>query len=353
MECTSHSPSYLVRNAHSYCFRLIVPKDLKKFVGKTELRYTLGTGYLGIAKKKSRFLAGQVQFIFQVLRKGFMGMGTLSENQIQELVGQYIKNSIDGLDGMFGGADEKSRPYDDPPSLFSYIKGLNAIREDLIVSLNLGDFSMLEDSVGKFLKVNGIDEVDKASPEYRKLCIEIHKAETKLIPIQQQHLRCDFSYKGELPKIFPEVYPARDDTPPKTKEKKKAIPISKVLKDYWDEKKKDLKPRSIPEFRRVFDHFIGFIGGNTDIQEVDSESLKSYKKKLMKEAGRKGKTKTSKTVNKYLGFLKGLFTYSKDNMGIPDEAGHRFRSKAATDSDRFRPPIPTQGGHPVLTHSRS
>jgi len=35
--------------------------------------------------------------------------------------------------------------------------------------------------------------------------------------------------------------------------------------------------------------------------------------------------------------------------GIPDEAGHRFRTKAATDSDRFRPPIPTQGGHPLLT----
>ncbi len=81
MECTSHSPSYLVRNAHSYCFRLIVPKDLKKFVGKTELRYTLGTGYLGIAKKKSRFLAGQVQFIFQVLRKGFMGMGVEPHNK--------------------------------------------------------------------------------------------------------------------------------------------------------------------------------------------------------------------------------------------------------------------------------
>jgi len=69
MKCTLHSPSYLVRNAHSYCFRLIVPKDLRKFVGRTELRYTLRTGYLGVAKRKSRFLAGQVQFIFQSLRK--------------------------------------------------------------------------------------------------------------------------------------------------------------------------------------------------------------------------------------------------------------------------------------------
>jgi len=29
-------------------------------------------------------------------------------------------------------------------------------------------------------------------------------------------------------------------------------------------------------------------------------------------------------------------------MGIPGEAGHRFRKKAATDFDRIRPPIPAQ-----------
>ena len=133
MECTSHSPSYLVRNAHSYCFRLIVPKDLQKFVGKTELRYTLRTGSIGIAKQKSRFLAGQVQFIFQLLRKGFSWMGKLSENPVQQLVGEYIKRSIDGLDKVFEGGEDTYRPFDDPPSLFSYINELPTIREDLIV----------------------------------------------------------------------------------------------------------------------------------------------------------------------------------------------------------------------------
>ncbi len=37
MKATLKSPSYLVRNPYSYCFRMIVPKDLRKFVGKTEL----------------------------------------------------------------------------------------------------------------------------------------------------------------------------------------------------------------------------------------------------------------------------------------------------------------------------
>jgi hypothetical protein len=34
------------------------------------LRYSLSTGYTGIAKEKARFLAGQVQLLFRILRKG-------------------------------------------------------------------------------------------------------------------------------------------------------------------------------------------------------------------------------------------------------------------------------------------
>lgn len=32
-------------------------------------------------------------------------------------------------------------------------------------------------------------------------------------------------------------------------------------------------------------------------------------------------------------------------LRIPGQAGHPFRSKAATDSDASRPPIPRQSGH--------
>jgi hypothetical protein len=171
---------------------LIVPQDLRKFVGRTELRYTLRTGFLGVAKRKARFLAGQVQFIFGMLRKGFMGMGKLSENQIQQLVVKYIKHSVERLDKVFEVGDDQQRPYDDPPSLQSYIEGLSTVREDLIHNLRLGDFSMLKSSIDAFLKENGIDEVDKQSPAYRKLCVAVHKAETQLLPIQQQHMQCDF-----------------------------------------------------------------------------------------------------------------------------------------------------------------
>jgi hypothetical protein len=320
MECTSHSPSYLVRNAHSYCFRLVVPKNLQVFVGRTELRYSLGTGRIGVAKQKSRVLAGKIQIIFKVLRKGFSWMGKLSENQIQQLVGVYIKKSIEELDKVFEGGEGTYRPFDDPPSLFNYLKELGIKNEDLMINLNLGDFSMLEKSIDAFLKANGIDEVNKASPEYRRLCIEIHKAETKLIPIQQKHMQCDFSYKDDLPKLFPEVYPAKENPPPPPppgdrppkKGKENSADLEKVFREYWDENEPRLKLRSKPEYQRALDHFISFAGKATNIEEVDADVLRRYKQKLLKEEIRSGKTRSIKTINdKYLTLVKGFLNYAK------------------------------------------
>jgi hypothetical protein len=70
MKPKNGTPGYLVRNPFSYCFRIKVPKDLQKFVGRKELRYTLKMSCVGVAKQKARFVAGQVQLIFKFLRKG-------------------------------------------------------------------------------------------------------------------------------------------------------------------------------------------------------------------------------------------------------------------------------------------
>ena len=85
MRRVSRSPSYLVRTPHSYCFRLNVPADLQKFVGKTELRYTLTTGYVGLARSKARLLAGHLQEFFRRLRE-IIKLGELTDQQIVDMV---------------------------------------------------------------------------------------------------------------------------------------------------------------------------------------------------------------------------------------------------------------------------
>jgi len=60
MNRISRSPNYLVWNSYSYCFRIRVPKDIQHCIDKKELRYSLKTGYLSLAKSKARLLSFQV-----------------------------------------------------------------------------------------------------------------------------------------------------------------------------------------------------------------------------------------------------------------------------------------------------
>jgi hypothetical protein len=62
------SPSDTVRNPYSDCFRISVPQDLQPCIGKKELRYSLKTGFLSVAKSKARLLAGLCQNLFRTLR---------------------------------------------------------------------------------------------------------------------------------------------------------------------------------------------------------------------------------------------------------------------------------------------
>ena len=94
MRPITKSPIYLIRNPYSYCFRMVVPKDLQSLVGRKEMRYSLKTGYLGVAKYKARLLAGQVQRIFKNLRKGYFALGTVSDEKIKQLVGKYISRNF-------------------------------------------------------------------------------------------------------------------------------------------------------------------------------------------------------------------------------------------------------------------
>jgi integrase len=314
MDCTKHSPAYLVRNLHSWCFRLIVPLPLRWVVGKRELRYSLKTGAIGIAKRKARFLAGRVQFIFQLLQRGWQGMGELTQDQIQLLIGNYIKKSIADMDQVFlDQRGEEERPYQDIEGFNSYVSGLSSIREDLIANLNLGNFSMLEGAIDTFLKANGIDKVDKGSPEYHRLCVEIHKAESKLLPIQQQHMQCDFSYKEQLPAIFPEVFAAKEERPAGRREedepkKRKRIELSQALNEYWKWKEPQLKPGSVPEYKRAFDHFLKFADGGKDITEINVDVMRKYQHKLRTEKSRFGTIRKTVTIkNKFITPVQGFF----------------------------------------------
>jgi len=86
MKPLNRSPHYLIRNPYSYCFRITVPKDLQHLVGRKELRWSLKTGYLGVARGKARIIAAEVYQVFKRLRMGGGKLAELTDDKVQELV---------------------------------------------------------------------------------------------------------------------------------------------------------------------------------------------------------------------------------------------------------------------------
>jgi integrase len=311
MKPITKSPSYLIRNPHSYCFRLVVPPDLQRLVGKTELRYSLKTGYLGRAKNKARFLAGQVQFIFNSLRKGDSVLSTLSNDQIQGLVHQYVKHAIESWDKV-PSEDDPHRPFNDANSFRDYIAFLDDIRNDLITSLNLGDFSMLEESIENMLQDNSLLDIEKDSQEYRKLCAEIHKAQIQLMPMQQKHLMCDFSYKEDLPKQFPDVFPKPVDDAPGVKEQT-SEKLAAVVDAYWKEKSDDWRPRSKVQYKGIEGWLLETLGNDTLIHTVGYQTGREVKELLMSKKNQRGEPLSKSRVTLYINHISAIWNWAKKN----------------------------------------
>jgi integrase len=269
---------------------MIVPKDLRKLVGKTELRYSLKTGYLGVAKHKARLIAGQIQLAFRILRKGGLILSKLSDDQIQALVNRYIKDWLEGLDTRLYEEDAIPPPFIDYKSFRGYIESLDDVREQIIVNMHLGEFFTLENPIDDLLKKNGINQIDKDSMEYKKLCVEIHKAAIDLLPIEQKHMLGDFSYKGQLSEIFPEAFPQTSKTPPVTDDQKfqklsevdKGERISEVIKHYVAENEKsNWTVKTKQEIESSLNLFVEVVG-DIPIRSVTRRQISEFKDTLQK-----------------------------------------------------------------------
>lgn len=349
MKISYKSPSYLVRNPHSYCFRLIVPKDLQSTMGKKELRYSLKTGYLDIAKQRARLLAGQVRLIFRLLRRGNTILNKLSDEQIQALVHQHIKQSIESWDRNFYEIPDDDVPGNHP---FEMIDHFETMREDLVAHLHRGDFRMLEKPIAVLLEKNGITDLDKSSLEYRKLCAEIHKAEIQLMPLQKKHMLCDFSYKRELPRVFPDTFPHIKDSMP-TEDEQTSEVLQKVVDAFWKENSPNWKPRTVTEFRTFHNHLLDFLGHDRMIHSVDYQTGRDYKDLLSNTKTKRGKQMSSARIDMYIGYAAQVLNWAirQNFTKINPFAGLRYGKKKQKRADKQRDAFTTDDLNKIFVDS--
>jgi len=326
-----------------------VPKDLQKVVGKKELRYSLKTGYLGVAKYKARLLAGQVQQIFRFLRKGGKTLSELSDEKIQQLIDQYLKEYIAGLESRYYDDDwDDNPPFVDSATFYSYIDDLDYIKDDIILYLGIGEYDTVDDIVAGLFERNGIEGIEKGSIAYIKLCREVLKAQLKGIDIEMKHLLADYSYQ--------EQPTAKSIT---KSDEQISESLSKVKENYWSENINAgvWKDRTKVEYKNALGVLLQF-AGDVQIHTITYDSMRAfksllqklpkffrtsskYKDKPFKEILRiqkkdKDQTLSTSTVNKYLGVATDLFTYAVKNnyIQVNPASGLMIKEKKRVDELR-------------------
>jgi hypothetical protein len=94
---THRAPSYLKSHPSGYIFRYCIPKDVQAVVKRKELRYSLRTGKLGLAKVRARAMATAAHRIIARIRSG--DMPELQTEQIHSLLRDWLKWALDTAEG--------------------------------------------------------------------------------------------------------------------------------------------------------------------------------------------------------------------------------------------------------------
>jgi len=245
--------SYLLETASGYVFRYCIPKNLKLVVGKSELRYSLKTGQLGLAKRRARHMASYVQMMIANIQNGGT-VSRLSEEMINGLINKYIRDLLE--------ADEKDRIMQHGPlgdDLYSeQLMAYDYVQDTFRHELAHCDISNTSKHVDKFvLQANEI-EADKGSMEYKKLCREILKVQIHLTEIFKE--RELGNYSSEI-KYQPE--PKSNLTQPQAEpETQQEERLSEIIDMYVAESEKagTWTEKTKSEIKSILDLFQKIVG---------------------------------------------------------------------------------------------
>ncbi len=174
-------PHYLIRNNYSWCFRLRVPLDLQLAIGKKEIRRSLKTGRIGLAKSKARLLAGEYQELFRKMRgheeMTEVGFGlytdSMTDEEIQCAAKKMMLRFLDTAEEDKVNAEKPLSPAELEKKKIRLAEQRDRAKDQLARC----DYHSISVLIGWFSKVKSIFTIPpiEGSPTYRKLQRELLK----------------------------------------------------------------------------------------------------------------------------------------------------------------------------------
>jgi integrase len=342
--------SYLVLNQSGYYFRIVVPVDLRSMIGMREIKRSLKTGVLGLAKEKARLLAGKIQRLYRALREDRMSQ--LDQKKIQELVHAHVKETLEWI-------ENEPLTRDKPISLeeaHAHADIISGMAQELHKSLVKGDFKQVSHIADRLLKDENLEDTDKESIPYKRLCRELLKSAIELSKVDVARTLGDYDMQyptSEGQGVSPSVASAETIQP-----KESSVTLEELINTYMQEniKAQAWAQATINDYNTISKVMQRFIGEDTPVHKINHVVMRDYKEVLQclpprfitlkKYEGMTAddvkalelppdETISVKSINKNLTFVTSLFNYAVTNgyMDMNPAQGMKIREKAiAKDS---------------------
>ena len=178
---------YILQRPSGYYFRLMVPPDLKEIFGISEIKRSLKTGSLPLARERASLLSGKIKLLFRRLRNG--NKMKLKKKHISGLIRDFIWECLEEEEDerIMTGRIESQEDHE------AFIQGFESLKAEYEELLVFNDLEQMERQVDqRILKPRNL-EADKGSLAYKKLCREAAKALVSVAKIAKKREQGDYS----------------------------------------------------------------------------------------------------------------------------------------------------------------
>jgi integrase len=340
---------HLVQRESGYYFRLMVPPDLKPIFRKNEIKRSLKTGSLSLAKERAFLLSGRLKKLFRQMR--YSDDMKLEKHHIDGLIRKYVRETLD-QDEEYRAITTRSKD-----TIEAQIAGYDMHMDECRDALMTGRYDKVDHVVDeKILKPNDIT-ADKESSEYQLLCRECLKASIKVMGIARD--REMGIYNDQQVTIGPqestETFEGSD------KQHTPSGPSLKTLVDQWFQESTKADLWSIRTHQRYDGNFriiLQILGDDFSIDSVDHGTIRDLKDTLLKlpagmnkkaafqdktvpeiiqlnESEVHAETLSISTINAYLTTLGAFFKWCVGNGHMSQNFAEGFKIK--TNRNRKRP----------------
>lgn len=367
--------TYLVLRGYVFYFRIRIPRDLLETWPISELCYSLQTPDIREAHLRAELIGKYVKRLMDLTRKRIKagGFTVMDAVQLRELIRQYIQKIL--------SEDEEWRLDRKPPTpdeLEAESLALSDMYQQTTTELAYENLSSISPRVEELLKDNAISNIAPDSIDYRRLAVELLKANQILIKIFGARTEGDYDEAHKLQRQhfpFTLLQQAEDNKlPNKKKSRKTSKRYSEVVEMVIDENRRTQAkgPKGLKDFEESQELFKKVVG-DLNLSEINKSVMLDFFEKLQKwpkHCNKKyPKVPTEeilskdypleerlsvRTITKHMGYVSEVLSFAEDRDLIEKNyaKGIRFRVKKTKRTDEERDAFTTEELNKIF-HSKN